>query len=416
MSNDSIAQWQQGTSFEFNNWHPYIHSLIYALIRKIWNSPASICLFQIFVSSFIISFFAFNLNKLKCNKIVIILAVLAFSLSIPVGIYNITLWKDVLFSQGVILISLIITFDLINNKISNKKAIFLPFLLITVSFLRHNGIYLFVLVLFLYFVLKIANFKKLLVMGSISILLFLVIQTNILHLIHVEKAITNNNLTPMDFFKMTLIANVYKNSKTIKDNIYKEKLNSVYPIKKIDPNCNQTLNFLYSDHLNKKVFTKLKKQKILNDIFINIFKNNFLDIVKYRYCISLYGLGYNKTYFYQSSIQNNSLGLAQNTTLVNAKIYFDKLLTLSVDNFTLRLLLWSLFPQIILIISCLFYSIYKKKQHLSLFCYIIIASIIPSFIFDLAGDWRFYYCLYLSIFFLIPLLFIKINNINEVNR
>jgi hypothetical protein len=144
MSFDSIYQWDQLSTFKFTNWHPAIHTILMYFLTRIWHSPAIVSLFQIIIASLIIGYGLISfqrVSKLKAN----ILILLSFFISINpiVGIMDVTLWKDVLYSFAVLLLTIFL-FNIITSEgkwiAIPLNAICLGLVLSAIWLLRFNGI------------------------------------------------------------------------------------------------------------------------------------------------------------------------------------------------------------------------------------------------------------------------------------
>jgi hypothetical protein len=122
MSPDSINQWQQASSGKFNNAHPFLHTLIIFILQRIWNTPASLAILQILLSSVICSLFLNFFIKSKINKYVIFICFIFIISSPVIGIYNVTLWKDILYTQMILYLAYRWIIDYA-YKVSNKRYI-----------------------------------------------------------------------------------------------------------------------------------------------------------------------------------------------------------------------------------------------------------------------------------------------------
>lgn len=115
MSPDSLDQWSQTISHEFNDWHPVAHTWFIMLTTIIWKSPAAYSVVQILILAFIIGYLGYTFEKYGVRKFLIWMIVLCMSL-IPInGIYSITMWKDILYSACMLLFSIFI-FNLIKTR------------------------------------------------------------------------------------------------------------------------------------------------------------------------------------------------------------------------------------------------------------------------------------------------------------
>ncbi|SYX86456.1 DUF6020 family protein [Paenibacillus alvei] len=143
MSGDSIDQWRQISSFDFNDAHPFYDTFIKYIITRIWYSPAMIVITQIIYFCCVWFYAMSTLCKIGVNKKVLVSISVLFSL-IPInGLYLISVWKDVPYSISILLLSIILInvfhhgarwFD------NNKNVTLIILTMILVLMFRHNGI------------------------------------------------------------------------------------------------------------------------------------------------------------------------------------------------------------------------------------------------------------------------------------
>jgi hypothetical protein len=109
MSYDSVFQWDQLSTLQITNWHPAIHTIMMWFLTRIWYSPAIVSLFQVIIASLVIGY---GLNSIrKASQLPGYLFIgLSFVISANplVGVMNVTLWKDVLYSYNVLLLAILI--------------------------------------------------------------------------------------------------------------------------------------------------------------------------------------------------------------------------------------------------------------------------------------------------------------------
>ena len=108
MTPDSLAQWDQAHTGQFNDWHPLIYTWFIMVLTFVWDSPAIVSLAQILIMAFIFGYAAYRFEALGVNKKVIWVVTVLFALSPINGIYSITIWKDVLYSAFLLFFSMVI--------------------------------------------------------------------------------------------------------------------------------------------------------------------------------------------------------------------------------------------------------------------------------------------------------------------
>jgi hypothetical protein len=78
-------------------------------------TPAAVAIFQILLSSFLSAFTFSRLYRRK-NHLLVIISFTLFTLSIPIGLYNITIWKDIIFSQLIIFWGILAYFSIKDTR------------------------------------------------------------------------------------------------------------------------------------------------------------------------------------------------------------------------------------------------------------------------------------------------------------
>ncbi len=147
MSVDSLNVWRAAQLPEvmINN-HPFVNELWYFFLSRIWNNIAIVPITQIVLLSILIaSTFLFVVRR-GVPSLLLVPFFLVFLSSIPIGLYNTTLWKDVPFALLVVFWSLVPAYLYLkkrnNEKIQITKkmvAILLLSFLCLITF-RHNGL------------------------------------------------------------------------------------------------------------------------------------------------------------------------------------------------------------------------------------------------------------------------------------
>ena len=98
MSSDSVDQWNQVLTFDFQNTHPITHTAYLWAVSLVWESPGAIALVQVILTAVLLAVVARRLSQLGIRSwmavgIVWIIAVLPMT-----GAMTIAIWKDVPFT------------------------------------------------------------------------------------------------------------------------------------------------------------------------------------------------------------------------------------------------------------------------------------------------------------------------------
>jgi hypothetical protein len=94
---DSLDSWLQVKRLEFTNWNPFVYTLYVLALTRLWDSPAVIVLVQVVATAALGAsvFFFLHRQGLRFRWVAPFFAV--FTLSLPVGVYNLMVWRDVPF-------------------------------------------------------------------------------------------------------------------------------------------------------------------------------------------------------------------------------------------------------------------------------------------------------------------------------
>lgn len=163
LSYDSYHQLNQINTNSFSNWHPFLHTFVEMICLKIWNSPASIGLFQILIFSLLWCLICkYNRNE-NSNKFFIFQIILTLIITFnPINaIFSITLWKDILFSYFILAICFMLQILIDRNFDVNKIFIFImTFFMAFTSQIRYNGMYIMLIMLIVLSVIMFMKNKK----------------------------------------------------------------------------------------------------------------------------------------------------------------------------------------------------------------------------------------------------------------
>jgi len=141
MSPDAIWQWKQMTVMELNDVHPALHTLTIWLFTRLWFSPASVALFQITALS-LVSGWGFTLIRRAGASLGVVMTSLCILCLHPANGYLIvTIWKTVIYSIFLLLLTLFILKLLLDRSWIKKRAVWFSMGLIiaTIPLYRHNG-------------------------------------------------------------------------------------------------------------------------------------------------------------------------------------------------------------------------------------------------------------------------------------
>lgn len=239
MSTDSLKIWRGARLPEvYFNDHPFINALFYRYLIQFWDNTVVVPIAHILLISTLIASVFFYLFRQGIALFLLIPLYLFCILSVPVGVYNTVLWKDVPFAMlivlwGCILVLLYRQQRLGRLRISLQQWLVLFLLYMALGLTRHNGVIYFIVIPICFVTLGLVPFskKKILVTAvSLSSLIFVWL-----------LIITGSHFTQSYFFERT---SAYLN-RAISNNIAEEL---VVAIKKYPEVLNITNKKSVSDH------------------------------------------------------------------------------------------------------------------------------------------------------------------------
>lgn len=181
-SPDSIDQWAQATGvIKLSNHHPVFHTLIIRLSTFISGdrSPWAYSLMQMLLMSSAMAFVVTWLRKKGLKKYFVWLVLAFFALHPINGMYSITMWKDVLFSGSVMILTLAIAEIVLSrgkSLLSNFYFWLFSISAVCVANLRSNGALVAVLSLFFILIL-FKKYRKKLAIALMIVLSSIVIRS-----------------------------------------------------------------------------------------------------------------------------------------------------------------------------------------------------------------------------------------------
>lgn len=145
MSADSMVQWEQVLSGQYNDHHPVFHTLLIWLVTRIYLSPVSVAVAQIVAMSLVAGAWLGFFEQLKIRSWLIWLTAIVFA-AIPVnGTMVNTLWKDIPYGISVMGLTLLLArmvYSYGEWLVGWGARLILGATLAVVSLLRHDGIIL----------------------------------------------------------------------------------------------------------------------------------------------------------------------------------------------------------------------------------------------------------------------------------
>ena len=390
-----------------SNHHPVIHILFCSIPFKIgmliFNNitiaTACISFTQMLIMAGIYSYLIKFLYDRKVNKKILFIILLYFSINPVNACYSITIWKDIIFSGCLLLLTLTIYKMLEKRRITYKNSYFFIIISILTIFFRNNALYMFaILSIFLIIVFR----RQLLTILSMILIVFcvyFVVNGPVFKLIGVKQTSTAEYLAiPMQQIGRMAYKGVEftdSEKKAIDEIIPLETLKKSYNPEIVDP-------IKFNKEFNIKPFEK-DKNKYLN-LYISLCTKHF-DVASETFLISTLGYWYPNVDYWTviTDVEKNDIGINNHLENLNGiRTYTNILTTKAIPIYNI---IWSIGSYILIIFLTLIYTLKNgSKTNIILFIPIIgvwLTIIIATPVF---AEFRYMYsaCTCLPFLMLIP--------------
>ncbi|MBB6450430.1 hypothetical protein HNR44_002413 [Geomicrobium halophilum] len=313
MTPDSLNHWMQIETYEFSNWHPFLYTMLMLGLTQMWESPAIISLFQVLAIGFVYGYAMYSLRRMGIPSYALMITTAVFAIVPVMGIYSVTLWKDVLYSLMILLFTIII----MNIVVSRGEwlrpwtsIVFLTIVAILVSFLRNNGFPIAVLTLLMLAAFFWHYWRSFVIPVAVTVATYLIVTGPVFTALDVNSAQFTESLS----IPHQQIANIISNDGEMTES-EKEYFDAVLPLEEWEESYYPFL----SDEI--KFHPELNQELILDDVpryfgnWASLVSNNFsLAVDAYKDQTSLgwqiYESGY--TAAYANEIFDNEYGLEMN--------------------------------------------------------------------------------------------------------
>ncbi len=171
MSVDSLKIWRAAQLPEvYLNDHPILNVFLYKFLYHVWNSPAVVPLFHVAATSTLVATVFYTIQRNHVPVWLLMPFYLLTVLSIPIGLYNTVLWKDIPFALlivfwGYISVMLFQKKQLNSLHLSREQVVVLILLLLSLGFIRHNGLIYLIFIPFFYVLLGLIRLNRRIVFG-----------------------------------------------------------------------------------------------------------------------------------------------------------------------------------------------------------------------------------------------------------
>lgn len=373
LSVDSIHQITQNLDGEYNNHHPFTHTILIGFFlnlgQNLFNDlNIGVTLYSIFQILFMASIFAYSLVTLhqkNCSKAIII-TILLFYVLCPYHImYSMTMWKDVIFA-GFVLLFIVSQYRIFHHLGKNwPNYLFLSLSSLGICLFRSNGIYVMIALLILFIILHHRQFlhsKKLLANS------FIVVFAILSSFIYNKAILPSLNVAPAESVE-ALSLPIQQVARTTRDHTLNSDqlalLDHVIDVNQI----NETYRPWISDPVKKQIWERSDQGAYFNEHKLEFLKLyfdlGFTHPASYFYAwVDLTRGYYNGGYIYWvlfNDVQPNDFNINQSRRHSIPDKIFDTYLSAFENNPILRLIycigfaVWSA-------VALLFISITKKDK------------------------------------------------------
>lgn len=149
MTPDSVETNREVKRLLFFNHHPYIYGVLVLGLYNFFDSPLSVIFFQMICFHLLAGLFFYLLYREGVRLYILLLLYCLPLFSVPINLFNITMWKDIPFSILVLFWASFLTWKLYEKLYLHRKlslqfrdAVFLSLLFFLVCTLRFNGLVL----------------------------------------------------------------------------------------------------------------------------------------------------------------------------------------------------------------------------------------------------------------------------------
>ena len=270
--NQALGQFSWSTWYRYDglsNHHPVFYTLCVWIVFKITAfagnlefSTFAFCLIQSTMVALALSWSLVWLDRKVVSKPLTVGALLFFLLTPVVSAFAPVVWKDVPFGVLILLLSLCL-FDLAMQESKPTKAMVakLFFLLLAITLVRNNGLYVVLIVLAALFVMMKWAKKTAAILISLILAINLVIQGPLFSALSIEKSHFSESVA----IPLQQIAYVIKSDGEVSDE-QKEFLDSILPIEE------------WGELYRKTTPNKVKHSLDFNDAFLEAHKMEFLSV------------------------------------------------------------------------------------------------------------------------------------------
>jgi len=176
LSIDSFKIWRAAKLPDvYSNEHPLLNIVLYKYFYHLWNNTAVIPVAQVVLTALFIAWFGFWIFKQGVPIKLVLLWLLFVLCSVPVGVYNVVLWKDIPFALLTVFWACLLVWLWQEKKQhqlhwTRQRSLALLLLGLALVLIRHNGLVYLAVLPVLLLLMRLVPLKKALVGLSVLLL------------------------------------------------------------------------------------------------------------------------------------------------------------------------------------------------------------------------------------------------------
>ncbi len=194
---DGSMQLKEIESNSLTNWHPFFHTLLMSFIYNMFGNFQIFIILRLILVSCLISFIGTYFIRKGINRIFIYILVLFLVLNPVMGVYMVSILKDVDYIIFLILLTFLLI-KYINNDFKLIDYLFLFISLLFIALFRHNGLYVSLVcaLVLIIFAIKNKNIKFIVICVLTPIIIY-VINNNVYNYFNVQIGLKNSDVVTL---------------------------------------------------------------------------------------------------------------------------------------------------------------------------------------------------------------------------
>jgi hypothetical protein len=423
MTSDSFDEWSQALTFKFTNASPYIYALVMSSLRVFGNTPAAMGLLQVLLFSLIIAIFINYAHKKGVSVWVLALTIMFFAVWPQFGIYNVTIWKDVMYSIFTLALGLSVFVYIIDkDKRNNYLLGLIAISSALVALFRFNGIIFLLVPAVIFLIFKVADVKKATILFFSTMAVYVFVAVVLFNALGVVKA-----PAMADGFMIKTIGGIYHLHNPNLDSFERKSFEALQPESDWKSLYNCTSQNAIVINVMKREKTGSQSPAIdpnpveeanFHKAFYSAVLKNPQGYILDRLCQAnnMLGFGSRNNFPYEDSIiwaswqpkvvEDSKAPIVKN--LLEKDLQITDNVVWSRETKFVYDIFWSAWPMVIVLLIGLGISVWKKLPGLSIYVLFILFNLGTIMALAPAVDYRYIYFVYVCTPFVLALYFLEI--------